>query len=326
MADLQSQFNKFHETIKIDFEGNKPLREKRDMILSELRAGFKKKIPTNTPTFKDFVQGSYDLSTGIEPLQGEDYDIDIGLDFNFTTDKIEPVVLKKIVYDILNTVSKRTVLIKRPCVRVQYHNAGEVSYHIDLAIYAHGKDFWGNINDTLYLAKGYLSSSVDKKKWEISEPYRLKELIKSKISDNSDRDQFRRIIRYFKRWKDYNFSSSGTGRPIGIALTSCCYYLFSVQKSYNNSTKTYRYNDLEALKIITNGILIAFNGYSRIRVNIPVSPENDLFEKMSDIQMLNFKTKLQALKSILENASKDSQITMACMRLRGAFGGDFPTS
>ncbi len=25
MADLQTQFNKFHEIIKIDFEGNKPL-------------------------------------------------------------------------------------------------------------------------------------------------------------------------------------------------------------------------------------------------------------------------------------------------------------
>lgn len=81
MADLQTQFNKFHETIKIDFEGNKPLREKRDVILAELRAGLKKQFLTNSPTFKDFVQVSYDLATGVEPLQGEDYDIDIGLDF-----------------------------------------------------------------------------------------------------------------------------------------------------------------------------------------------------------------------------------------------------
>lgn len=326
MSDLQTQFNNFHETIKIDFDGNKPLREKRDMILAELRFGLKKLYPTNTPTFKDFVQGSYDLATGVEPLLGEDYDIDVGLVFNLTTDQVKPVDLKEIVYNILNSVAKRTVVIRRPCVRVQYHNSGEVAYHIDLAIYAHGKDYWGKMNDTLYIAKGYSGSAADKKIWEISEPYQLKELIKSKISDNSDREQFRRVIRYLKRWKDYNFSSTGTERPTGIALTACCYYLFSVQKSYNSITKTYRYHDLEALKNVVNGIVNTFNGYTRIKVELPLSPKNNLFEKMSNNQMLNFKTKLQNFKTILENASNNTQITMAYIRLRGAFGGDFPTS
>jgi len=326
MADLQTQFNKFHEIIKIDFEGNKPLREKRDMILAELRAGLKKQFSTNTPTFKDFVQGSYDLATGVEPMQGEDYDIDVGLDFNLTTERFKPVELKEIVFNILNAVAKRKVEIKRPCVRVQYHNAGEVAYHIDLAIYAHGKDVLGNMNDKLYIAKGYLGSSTDKKIWEISEPYQLKELIKSKISDNTDREQFRRVIRYLKRWKDYNFSSTGSERPTGIALTACCYYLFSVQKSYNPLTKAHRYNDLDALKNIVNGILKAFNGYTRIKVELPVSPKNDLFEKMSDNQMLNFKTKLQSFKTVIENASADVLISTACTRLVKVFGDDFPTS
>lgn len=326
MADLQTQFNKFHETIKIDFEGNKPLREKRDVILAELRAGLKKQFLTNSPTFKDFVQGSYDLATGVEPLQGEDYDIDIGLDFNLTIDQMKPVELKEIVYNILNSVAKRTVVIKRSCVRVQYHNAGEVVYHIDLAIYAHGKDYFNKINDTLYIAKGYSGSSPDKKSWEVSEPYQLKELIKSKISDNSDREQLRRVIRYLKRWKDYNFSSTGIERPTGIALTACCYYLFSVQKSYISLTKTYRYNDLEALKNVVNDIINAFNGYTRIKVELPVIPKNDLFEKMSDNQMLNFKTKLQSFKTVLESASNDTLTSTACTKLIRVFGSDFPTS
>lgn len=330
MIDLQTQFNKFHETIKIDFEGNKPLREKRNRILGELRAGLKKQYPTNTPTFKDFIQGSYDLATGVEPLQGEDYDIDVGLDFNLTTDQVKPVDLKEIVYNILNSVAKRTVVIKRPCVRVQYHNAGEVAYHIDLAIYAHGKDFWGNMNDKLHIAKGYLGSSADKKIWEISEPYQLKELIKSKISNNSDREQFRRVIRYLKRWKDYNFTSTGTGKPTGIALTALCYNLFTVEKDrlYNPSIGAYyyKYNDLRALTKVVAGILNQFNWNNKISVKLPVQPYNDLFEKMSDNQMLNFKTKLQNFKIILENASNYTQITMACLHLRGGFGGDFPTS
>lgn len=330
MADLQTQFNKFHETIKIDFEGNKPLREKRDMILAELRAGLKKQYPTNTPTFKDFVQGSYDLATGVEPLQGEDYDIDVGLDFNLTTDQVKPVDLKEIIYNILNSVAKRTVVIKRPCVRVQYHNAGEVAYHIDLAIYTHGKDYWGKMNDTLYIAKGYSGSAADRKIWEISEPYQLKELIKSKISDNSDREQFRRVIRYLKRWKDYNFSSTGTERPTGIALTAFCYNLFTIEKDrlYNPSTGTYyyKYNDLRALSKVVNGIIGCFSWNNKISVKLPVKPYNDLFEKMSDNQMLNFKTKLQSFKTTLETASNDTLISTACTRLIKIFGSDFPTS
>lgn len=326
MAELQTQFNKFHDNIKIDFNGNKPLRDKRDIILDALRAGLEKDYPTNTPTFDWFNQGSYDMATGVEPLEGDDYDIDVGIIFNLTKDDIEPVSLKEIVYNILNSVYQRKVEIKRPCVRVQYQKAGEKLYHIDLAIYSHGKNFWGNMNDTLYIAKGFSGSSADKKIWEVSEPLELKKKIKNKISDDSDREQFRRVIRYLKRWKDYNFLSSGTEKPTGISLTACCYYLFSVQKSYNKITQSYRYNDLEALKNIINGILNTFNGYTRISVKLPVSPKNNLFEKMSDNQMENFKTKLENLKNVLDNASNDSQTTMACMRLRSVFGGDFPIS
>lgn len=163
MADLHTQFNKFHEIIKIDFEGNKPLRDKRDIILDALRAGLKKNYPTNTPTFSPFNQGSYDMATGVEPLEGDDYDIDVGIIFNLTKDDVEPVTLKEIVYNILNSVYQRKVEIKRPCVRVQYQKAREKAYHIDLAIYSHGKDIWGDMNDTLYIAKGYSGRHLIKK-------------------------------------------------------------------------------------------------------------------------------------------------------------------
>jgi hypothetical protein len=74
------------------------------------------------------------------------------------------------------------------------------------------------------------------------------------------------------------------------------------------------------------GILSQFNWNNKISVKLPVQPYNDLFEKMSDNQMLNFKTKLQSFKTILENASNDALISTACARLIKVFGGDFPTS
>ncbi|MCU0440452.1 MAG: hypothetical protein MUC49_21375 [Raineya sp.] len=263
------------------------------------------------------------MATGVEPLGEEDYDIDVGIIFNILKDEHDPVGIKKVVFDILDAVYQRNVEIKRPCVRVQYKKAGEKVYHIDLAIYSYDK------NKRLYIAKGFPGSSSDKKIWEVSEPYQLKELIKAKIKDELDRDQFRRVIRYLKRWKDYNFSSEGTERPTGIALTALCYNLFSVEKNIvlTSSGRNYKYNDLKALLNVVSNILSSFSWWDNtISVILPVKPYNNLFEKMSNNQMLNFKQKLETLKKTLELAMQEMQITKACMHLQGVFGSNFPTS
>ncbi|NEP58836.1 MAG: hypothetical protein F6K31_17755 [Symploca sp. SIO2G7] len=41
MVNLQTQFNKFHNTIKIDFDDSQPLRDKRDIIIKDLKDGLK---------------------------------------------------------------------------------------------------------------------------------------------------------------------------------------------------------------------------------------------------------------------------------------------
>jgi hypothetical protein len=327
MANLQTQFNNFHNTIKVDFDDNQPLRDKRDLIVDNLKDGLRRLFSTNTPTFRFFNQGSYDLATGIEPLLGEDYDIDVGIIFNFPKNTYKPVQVKEWVYKALNTGS-RTVEIKRPCVRVQYHFSGAKWFHVDLAIYSTDKDYLGN--EVNYIAKGFIGSSEDKKIWEISEPFRLKELLKSKIANSSDREQFRRIIRYLKRWKDYNSSSTVAGRPTGIALTACCYNLFTPQKDYvyNSYTNSYayQYSDQRALQNVVSGIIGMFTWNNKISVELPVQPYNDLFEKMSDSQMLIMKTKMVALKDVLIDASNESLVSNACVKLKKVFGSGFPVS
>lgn len=326
MANLQTEFLKFHNTIRIDFDNNKPLRDKRDLIVNNLRDGLKRMFPINPPTFNYFNQGSYDLATGVAPLWGQDYDIDVGIIFNFSKSIYKPVQVKEWVYNALNT-GARTVEIKRPCVRVQYHQNGAKWFHVDLAIYSVDKDYYGN--EVNHIAKGFIGSSDDKKIWELSEPFRLKELLKSKISDNSDREQFRRVIRYLKRWKDYKFSSVGAERPTGIALTACCYNFFSPQKTliYDPFTRTYayQYNDLLALYNVIDGMINTFNWNNIISVNLPVQPYNDLFDKMSERQMLNLKNKLTYFKTILANAFNEPESARACIRLQDVFGTDFPT-
>jgi hypothetical protein len=160
-------------------------------------------------------------------------------------------------------------------------------------------------NEVNHITKGFIGSSKDKKIWELSEPFKLKELLKSKIADSSDREQFRRIIRYLKRWKDYNFSSTVAGRPTGIALTACCYNLFTPQKDYVYSSYSYQYNDSRALQNVVNGIISMFTWNNQISVKLPVQPYNDIFEKMSNDQTVSMKTKLVTLRDTLLSASNE---------------------
>ncbi len=322
-TDLQTQFNKYHEKIKLkDTDDNKPLRDKREVLLNELRDFLKKKsededAPKITFTAKN--QGSYSMGTGVKPLDGSDYDIDVMLLFNISKNDYEnPVEVKQWVYDALNK-SPRTVEIKRPCVRVQYREAGEDAYHVDFAIYSNEDS---NDDGKTYLAKGYPGSSVDKKVWEVANPERLKEIVDSKYTDVDKQQQFKRTIRYMKRWKDIHFSSNGNSAPTGIAITALALKLFkpSIMVDLFSSKKTI--NDFEALTNFVNAIINHFNG-NNISIELPVEPYNDLFEKMSDNQKKTFKKKLITFKDKLVEANNEPDIVEACPIIRTQLGDDF---
>lgn len=91
MANLQSYFNSFHDAIKLDYDDNKELRDKRDELLEILKAN----MPSDAGSFEIFHQGSYAMYTGVKPLDDGDYDIDVGLLFNISKDDYpNPVTVK----------------------------------------------------------------------------------------------------------------------------------------------------------------------------------------------------------------------------------------
>ncbi len=69
-----------------------------------------------------------------------------------------------------------------------------------------------------------------------------------------------------------------------------------------------------------------FDWNNRIKINLPVAPRNNLFEKMTDRQMLTFKNKLIRLKDNLHEAQKAKHENTFTAPLSDAFGEDFPTS
>src|SRR5687768_415050 len=141
MANVQRQLEEFNGKIRLGkFDENQILRDKRDAVRSRLDEkipGVFKKYHEECPDYYYRNQGSYEMDTGVVPLDG-DFDIDQGIYFAVATGKYpDPVVLKRRVHEALDGHTK-DVRIRRPCVTVQYQRAGEPVYHVDMAVYSDG--------------------------------------------------------------------------------------------------------------------------------------------------------------------------------------------
>lgn len=320
MLNFQKEFIAFHNAIKLDDE-NEELVQKREILLKKL----KDNISDDAVSFEHFNQGSYAMGTGIKPKDG-DYDIDVGLKFNLNKDDYDPITVKKWVRDALRGHTK-SVEIRRSCVTVTYQQQGEALYHVDFAVYAAN-----NSDNELYIAKGKENSNDENRFWEISCPIELLKTLKSKY-EGDDRAQFRRIIRYLKKWKDVNFSTDGNSAPTGISLTVLAYDLFNVEKEIDPITYKITYDDFAALYNLVKSISSKFTYAERneeycyaISAKLPVKPGNDLFEKMTNKQMDSFYEKIHSLASVLEEVKNYSNRKEACTKLAKVFGDDFPVT
>lgn len=324
MPTIQSKFRTFHETILLkDTDENAVLREKRDLLVNKLRAGLKSRFADGVvPTFKERNQGSYAMGTGIKPSNGRDYDIDVALEFNFDEDEYEPVDVKTWVQEILD-VHPHNATLNRPCVTVQYTADGEDAYHIDFAIYAKPSSGYGSPR----LAMGYPGSSADRKVWQPSDFVGLMTAVDGRFSDTLHRAQFKRVVRYMKRWKDQRFPPNGEAAPRGIGLTAAALAWFSPVFSVDNVSGARRYDDLQALRDLVQSMLWQFVGApdeKRLRTPLPAEPYDDPFERMSQNQMDTFKSKLEALLAALDTAIASTNLADACNALRKQLGDDFP--
>lgn len=313
MPAVQKQFEDFHAAIKLDGDDeNAKLREKRDTLIRALKAN----MDSDVPAFESFNQGSYSMFTGVLPPD-RNYDIDVGIIFDCKRDKYpDPVVLKKKVRDALDTHG-RTVTIRRPCVTVNYIRDGNIDYHVDLAIYVKRDD------NLLDIAKGKENSTDDKRVWEGSDPKTLTSLICNAFTEPGALAQYRRCIRYLKRWRNVKFSNGGA--PLSIALTVAAYRWF--KPHFETSGKA---GDLLAMLAWVKALLSQFAWdltdeglHERLKVILPVSPNSDLMAWMSKSQMATLKERLESLRDALNDAYDEELPEDACKLLKKQFGDDF---
>ena len=313
---IQNEFLNFHDRIRLDYDVKAELAEKRDILLQILRDS------DRLPEFDEYNQGSYGMYLGVEPTDDREYDIDVGLRFNVNKSDYEPMDIKNIIADILSDHTDYGAVIKKPCVTVTYKKDGEATYHVDLVTYLY--EDHEDKQSQLYLAHGK-ENKPDDIKWEKADPVGLVDYINGKIEKGNQRNQFRRVVRYIKRWKNRRFISTGHAEPTSIGITLIAVDYFTAKKG----------DDLEALLHVAKCIqsLFCVEKYEdgrwlyRIKYPMPVSlkfeSNTDAFEKMTDVQMTDFKEKLEKLIRDLEAVQSEVDEVEQCKKLHKIFGEDF---
>lgn len=303
---LQSRFLAFHEHIKLDEADDMALlRDKREAVLSRMRA--------RGLAFESFNQGSYAMGTGVLPLEG-DYDIDVGIVLAGRDRPKDPLEAKAQVYDAIRGHTP-CVEWRRHCIRVQYVKAGQPTVHVDLPVYWKTEDWWEGT--TYHLAVGKQHSSPEHCSWEHSEPRRFIEKVKE-FCGGEARLQFRRVVRYLKRWKDVCFRSEGNAAPVGIGLTVAALELFRPQYvGLFAPSSAAEFDDLRATQQLVDAMRASFA--PRLVAKLPVQPRRDVFDRMTGPQMREFRARLDALSHQLAEARQRHDPAP----LQQAFGRDF---
>ena len=323
---LQKYFNDFNAKIKMDYQEKAELADKRDILVEKLKKS------GELPSFTVLNQGSYSVYTGIEPLDKE-YDIDVGLRFNSNKTDFGPMELKNKIYKLLENHTDYGATIKRPCVTISYKKDGEIAYHVDLVVYTYEDK--EDSDSQMFLARGKEKNDVEVR-WEKADPKGLVELVNKFSEDENDREQYRRIIRFLKRWKNLKFDVSGNAEPPSIGLTLIAAEKFVVSKTYDCLEEKWIYDDLNALINFTETIqsLFTFVGLSSygkamykikyyLPANLKFEKETDIFKKMTDIQMTDFKEKVDKLKTDLIAVRAEADEIEQCKLLNKIFGNDF---
>lgn len=307
MANVQTQFEEFHEKIRTYYEINKTLREKKDIIVARV----KKHLEQNgRPQCTEFIQGSYKMKVGICAVKGLEYDIDVGLRFSFDETKYTAKTVRGWVFEAVDGHTEN-VEEKPSCIRVTYADG----YHVDLVTYAWWDDALGK--EQHRLAHG-------SKGWRPADPPALVQHVvdaRKPFADSkdaaTDTDQFRRVVRGLKRWNDKAMPFESKEKPSGIALVLLTEkHLKSPQKTWDGVI-----DDRAALEQIAQA---AESTLGRISINKPTPEYEDIFAGISDSGMTDLKKRFGELRKALVDAKNASDVKTACKRLREVFGDDFP--
>ena len=313
---IQTHFNQFHNKIKLGRQDDayKKARDRDDSITKDVKTAFE---GAGYAVIHDFIQGSLKTNTGIVPIGG-DYDVDRALVIDSEEAPENPVDPKKETLEVLEKRGFKNAKIKKPCVTADYVSD---NVHIDFVIYKRS-------GEQHYLAVGKKNSDEKNREWSNSDPLGLIDWINDDSSYGEDaeeiRGQFRRLVRYLKRWRDVQFSDAVAAKVFSIGLT----VMVKQRLVWSFSTEGAN-QDLVALRKTVEAILnwgyFRSEGEDKHRVSVPLpkEPWRDIFDGSSVDTGTQLYNKLTSLKEKLNEAEELSDERKQCEILNKLFGDDF---
>lgn len=306
MADVQKQFEQFHARIRVDYDMADELREKRDIVVKRIEAYLR---AHQLPRFRVLLQGSYKMKTGVKPIADLEYDIDIGLRFDMHETEYTASEVRAWVYEAVKEHTNR-VEDKGPCIRVAY----EKGFHLDLVVYA----VWEESGQETYRLAHKTNG------WRHADPPALlahvdayRKQFEGTEDDASKTDQFRRCVRYLRRWNDVSVPHEEEGKVTGLG-----FMLLAMQRGLGKRLFVDgRPDDRASLESFSRDVA---NTFGRIIAKKPTPEFEDLFARVSEEEMTNLKERFRVLAQRLQEAGRTTDPVEACERLHDVFGADFP--
>ncbi|MGY1490631.1 CBASS cGAMP synthase [Methylobacillus pratensis] len=141
--------------------------------------------------------------------------------------------------------------------------------------------------------------------WMPSDPRPVKEWFLGEVDAKGE--QFRRVVRYLKAFRDWRWSSGG---PSSILLMAAAAPLFE---------KRDRRDDLALLDVVA-----ALPAQLRAGVNNPVDESESLTERLSNEGVEEAAKAFEEFEKVLRGAIDASSSSQACTWMQGEFGPRFP--
>ncbi len=301
MANCDDLFQMFDEVIYVSTSRKEQLRRSRNAVRERIRQYFKAQQQV-VPKFHG--QGSYNMGTLVNPLEGCDYDIDDGVYLqhlgNDPTKWPTAVTVHKWIVAATTGYTDEAPQDRNRCVRVVYK--GDPPYHVDLPCYV-----MSMYDVPLIFDKSREKAATPPVSPYESDPSAMTEWFAERVDEGG---QLRRIVRYLKAWKDYQ-RDRGAGVAKGLALTILAAEIFVTDAR----------DDVAFTKTVGAA-------YTRLSANLiirkPVTPFEDLVSSWTQKQRENFLERLVQLRDRGNDALAEEDRETAAKIWQKVLGNRFP--
>jgi len=304
-----------------------------------LRAGMPRVLrasgyTVDVPQPRFFTQGSWAYKTLNAPAQHpQQADVDDGcyLPLSFVSQTKRPSIATTVFFAAAEEAlrplveEKRWKLItdKPTCIRIVI----AADAHIDIPLYAIPDDEFVTLVKASTERYGYdsLTEAVNMAErdawtalpadkvllahrecnWMSSDPRPVKEWFLGEVEAKGE--QFRRVVRYLKAFRDWSWSSGG---PSSILLMAAAAPLFE---------KRDRRDDLALLDVVAS-----LPARLRAGVNNPVDESESLTGRFGNAGVEEAAKAFEKLETVLRGATDAGSPSQACIWMRGEFGPRFP--